>query len=507
MYKNDDYLNFKCMLECFVFRLRSANLQATNGNKFTQGMNKNIEGYAVYKKYWDGKGGNGHASGNPLFQAATDPWNLSSTGNNGQMLRMAIKQSQKIKNYTDRANFVYWLKSTLSTVGGVQKDISVNICAKWDNNQNVVGLTLYYSWDNAAKQEDTMTFSLNDLGLYDGESPNILLKKCLDFYTEMRDNVVLNKTFWEKKIEMVKLLVNNYNLILTGAPGTGKTFLARQIAASMIGCNVDDLMSKEYKDQFGFVQFHPSYDYTDFVEGLRPKKENNQVVFERQDGIFKEFCNRAAFSEESSEEKKIYVFVIDEINRGEISKIFGELFFSIDPGYRAPADRVCVKTQYQKMVDENEELNNSYKFKEGFYVPSNVYIIGTMNDIDRSVESMDFAFRRRFAFKEILAKDTQGDILDKFNDPALKDVAIKKMDAINNAIYSKGKGDKCNLLEGFTAAYHIGAAYFKKIEKYNGDWKQLWENHIKGVLYEYLRGTPDAPALLDKLEIIYNDAK
>lgn len=91
-----------------------------------------------------------------------------------------------------------------------------------------------------------------------------------------------------------------------------------------------------------------------------------------------------------------YVFVIDEINRGDMSKIFGELFFSIDPGYRGKDGKV--DTQYQNLIDIDPETQNEDVFKNGFYVPENVYVIGTMNDIDRSVESMDFAMRRRFAF-------------------------------------------------------------------------------------------------------------
>ena len=158
------------------------------------------------------------------------------------------------------------------------------------------------------------------------------------------------------------------------------------------------------------------------------------------------------------------------------------------------------------------DKNTDYPFKTGFYVPNNVYVIGTMNDIDRSVESMDFAFRRRFAFKEVFAVDTQEVILNNL-DSSLKDhnlikeTAIKKMKAINDAIYSQEDGVNCNVLDGFTAAYHIGAAYFKKIEQYNGDWDKLWNYHIKGVLFEYLRGTPNASILLTQLENIFKDAK
>ncbi len=306
--------------------------------------------------------------------------------------------------------------------------------------------------------------------------------------------------------EIKKLLESNYNLILTGAPGTGKTYLARDIAKAM--------RASIANGQYEFVQFHPSYDYTDFVEGLRPQQVGDNIVFERKDGIFKAFCKKAA--EDADPEHK-YVFVIDEINRGEISKIFGELFFSIDPGYRGETDKDGndnrIKTQYQNLIDNDDSLTDDkskvnekgyYPFKNGFYVPSNVYVIGTMNDIDRSVESMDFAFRRRFAFYEIKAINTQDSILADLN-TTIKDEAKKRMDALNDAIYSEKQDKNCNLLEGFTAAYHIGAAYFKKIEKYgNNGWEKLWENHIKGVLFEYLRGIPNATTLLTQLKNVYD---
>ena len=268
--------------------------------------------------------------------------------------------------------------------------------------------------------------------------------------------------------DYIELLMQNRNLILTGAPGTGKSYLAKQIA-SEIG---------KYK----FVQFHPSYDYTDFVEGLRPiQDKKGDIIFERKDGVFKKFCKEALNNKNDN-----FVFIIDEINRGEISKIFGELFFSVDSGYRGEKGKV--QTQYANLIEDGDE------FKDGFYIPENVYIIGTMNDIDRSVESMDFAMRRRFAWKEIKAEDTQETILNDLGD--LKDETIKRMNNLNKVIRNK----ETNLSE----AYCIGAAYFKKIKDYEGDFNKLWENHLEGLLFEYTRGMQNQETILKELKNAYD---
>lgn len=434
--------------------------------------------------------------------------------------------------------------------------------------------------------------------------------------------------------EFIKLLKGNYNLILTGAPGTGKTYMARTIAEEM---------GAEWK----LVQFHPSYDYTDFVEGLRPIKEGVTLGFQRKDGVFKEFCKEAIKNLEDSkktkdeleEEKsftdkynelidkieegeinelelrtgvkmkivkvsdynniilrsletdsertytvsfdrlmklakafpsaryfnrisniseeirnviggcnasaywavlnelykyeredisylanvpdrmtatyvtqspnvvrrKPFVFIIDEINRGEISKIFGELFFSIDAGYRGEKGRV--ETQYQNLVPEEDV------FSKGFYIPENVYIIGTMNDIDRSVESMDFAMRRRFAWKEITAKSRQSMLDDdeawgangKPSDSVIAEMK-NRMDNLNAAIIDQyGEEEYSNKDKiGLSKAYQIGAAYFLKYALYN-NFEELWTNHLEGLLYEYLRGKTNVEEKIERLHQAYND--
>jgi len=180
-----------------------------------------------------------------------------------------------------------------------------------------------------------------------------------------------------------------------------------------------------------------------------------------------------------------FVFIIDEINRGEISKIFGELFYSIDSGYRG--EKGCVKTQYQNLVPEGDV------FKNGFYVPENVYVIGTMNDIDRSVECMDFAMRRRFCWKEI-SPENRIEMLNA-EIPQWKNEAIQRMHALNEAIKATSP---------LNAAYQIGPAYFLNLKNCDGDFYALWENYLSGTLKEYLRGISESEEILEKLKVSYD---
>ncbi len=285
------------------------------------------------------------------------------------------------------------------------------------------------------------------------------------------------------------MLVESKNLIFRGAPGTGKSYLAREIAADIISNgDVDDyaLLTDEQKKQVEFVQFHPSYDYADFVEGLRPKlNDDGTMGFELRDGIFKKFAARARKNYEDSQKskeilKKEYIFIIDEINRGEISKIFGELFFAIDPGYRGKAGEIS--TQYSNLHDDPDEK---------FYVPENVYIIGTMNDIDRSVDSFDFAMRRRFRFVELKANEWL-EMLASLENEALEAEAIKRMTALNKEIAA---------VEDLNENYQIGAAYFLKLKKI--DFGRLWTDYLQPLLQEYIQGMYDEKGLMNRFARAY----
>lgn len=357
------------------------------------------------------------------------------------------------------------------------------------------------------------------------------------------------------------MLLQSKNLIFHGAPGTGKSHLAKQIAARIVSDGKEDDYSELTEDQrerVEFVQFHPSYDYSDFVEGLRPRLNvDGSLGFELQDGVFKRFVNRARENFEDSRmtgeayrhkvrvqraignylsehndkrardiiaqvrrmlletdrefnnknevanflgreytldddlrildrynemkekvandagqdivqpEMKNFVFIIDEVNRGEISKIFGELFFSIDPDYRG--DRGSVSTQYANLhANPNEK----------FYIPENVYIIGTMNDIDRSVDSFDFAMRRRFRFLELKADDESRAraILAELGEED-REEALRRMKALNEAIKN---------VDALNENYQIGAAYFRKLKDMS--YEALWEDNLKPLLREYIRG-------------------
>lgn len=424
-----------------------------------------------------------------------------------------------------------------------------------------------------------ISYKIAELDLFSKEEPN---KTLIRFYEDFV-NVGKKESsmeFTNKKNELAYKLEKSKNIILRGAPGTGKSYLAKEIAAEIIGISKEELKDSE---QFEFVQFHPSYDYTDFVEGLRPvTPDDGEMGFELQDGIFKSFCGKAiealriggkdnfeeswakylahvntadekeyvtktayltvnsvnnfnvtydsgadggvlpkryvyelyknsdykkqlyyrgqalvviekmkkkfglvsylAPAESNSVEGKNFVFVIDEINRGEISKILGELFFSIDPSYRGKSG--SVKTQYANLRQDDEN----------FYIPENVYIIGTMNDIDRSVDSFDFAMRRRFRFIEIKANETLSMWQGQLDDDKIEDAADRLI-SLNEQI---------SVIDDLNSNYHIGPSYFLKLPELDYSYEVLWQDYLQPLLEEYIRGSYEEKQKIESMKDAYN---
>lgn len=275
-------------------------------------------------------------------------------------------------------------------------------------------------------------------------------------------------------------------IIVHGAPGTGKTFSV----TNMDGVTADNKMIISDREK-GFVQFHPSYDYTDFVEGLRPAviDESGTTSFVRMDGSFKAFCRWVLEQNTNNNgEDNYYLFVIDEINRADLSKVFGELMYCLDGSYRS--DDRKIRTQYAGMPsyyypedsDVAEQYGDSDVYKDGFFIPDNVIIIGTMNDIDRSVESFDFAMQRRFKW---LRADINDDMLKStltamlgLGEDDIKTL-VTRIHALNDMITSEGH---------FGDEYKMGPAIFDEFTGNDSDYEDIWKYSVEPILSSYCRG-------------------
>jgi 5-methylcytosine-specific restriction protein B len=210
--------------------------------------------------------------------------------------------------------------------------------------------------------------------------------------------------------EALNALLEKKNLVLQGPPGVGKTFVAARIAKALVG--VDD------PTRIASIQFHQSYSYEDFIQGFRPTAKG---TFDLRYGIFHQFCRRAQRDEATG---RRYVFIIDEINRGNISQIFGELLMLIEPDKRGP--EFALPLAY-RTEDEPH-----------FFVPPNLYLIGLLNVADRSLAMVDYAMRRRFVF--ITLKPQYGSplfsewLLERGMDPSLVQSIVERMTRLNQEI-------------------------------------------------------------------------
>jgi len=374
-------------------------------------------------------------------------------------------------------------------------------------NENVA-LELF-GWINLAKQKNNNFVAIYNNKVIDNLKILMGTDKKLDdlddFYNvytqylkQLYDN---NKDTYSKEellyadqffqyIHELNIKQSHKNIIYYGAPGTGKTYSVLETIK---------MLTDEEKQYYKMVQFHPSYSYEDFIEGIKPSgiDDNGNLRFGLVNGEFKKFCIKANQDREHN-----YYFIIDEINRAELSRVFGEILFCLEYRLKDNDKRGLIRTPYANLLDEKiqnakdrnkEQLiqqNTVYwdkdEEKSYFGIPDNLYVIGTMNDIDKSIDSFDLALRRRFVWEYM---ECDYEVVEQWlfehkidNEVAKKYIIICKN--LNNFIVNDLKLSK---------SYKIGHSYFMKLSLDKGNniiQEQIdfvWNNHIKPLLFEYLR--------------------
>jgi 5-methylcytosine-specific restriction protein B len=254
---------------------------------------------------------------------------------------------------------------------------------------------------------------------------------------------------------MLQALSEKKNVVLQGAPGVGKTFVAKRLAYALVG--------EEDASRVEMIQFHQSYSYEDFIQGYRPDKSGG---FKPKFGVFHQFCQRAAHDEGAG---RAYVFIIDEINRGNLSKIFGELMMLVEGDKRGREHAIPL------VYSEDEQ--------QRFYIPSNVLVVGLMNTADRSLAMVDYALRRRFRFitlrPEFASPAFKKSLVDAGADQKLVAKIVDRMTDLNELIADDTK----NLGPG----YQVGHSFFCPSGAMPDEawYRRIVESEIVPLLEEY----------------------
>jgi len=307
----------------------------------------------------------------------------------------------------------------------------------------------------------------------------------LDKYDPV-ESVLLSNFLWSYANTQSITDKDTPNVILYGPPGTGKTYAVK---------NSLDFICQGDRSRYEFVQFHPSFTYEDFIEGIKPKgvTKEGAIKFELVDGVFKRFCKRA-----KDNPAKEYYFVVDEINRANLSAVFGEALLCLEKEYRHDVNNQTglIKTQYSVLIEEmikedpeNESL--AYHYQDGnayFGVPSNLFFIGMMNDVDKSIDAFDLALRRRFKW---IRKDCDYDVIEQ-NTKYRNGEEFTNIENYVKACYKLNNYISNEL--GLGKSYEFGHSFFMKISAISSrkditskNVENLFNLHLRPTLKEYLR--------------------
>lgn len=324
----------------------------------------------------------------------------------------------------------------------------------------------------------------------------VVTKKILGVNEQDKSELVLLSRFlWQFVNSKAIADTNNPNVILYGPPGTGKTFSAKSSL---------DFVCQGDSSRYEILQFHPSFTYEDFIEGIKPKgvSKDGNIRFELVNGVFKNFCIKA-----KEQPNKDFYFVVDEINRANLSTVFGETLSLLEKDYRHDTEnknnKNLIRTQYSTLIEDL--IKEDDKFKELAYeidnneakfgVPKNVFFIGMMNDVDKSIDAFDLALRRRFKWirkdcdYEVIEEETRFKGKEEFNNISQY---VKACEKLNNYISND---------LGLGKSYEFGHSFFMKISDI-AKRKEITTNNVEVLFNLFLR-----PTLKEYLRAVFAESE